>query len=530
MDSNQSYQAKKYPHYYSPQAISATLENIDSHLLCTQLPEASFTKFGIAQPLAFLNKNLNTIQFAVRAKSPLKFRVEAHGFVTKFNKAFIEFDSAGNLTLMGEEIHRAKFTTDENGYLLIEMSFIPCQSRLEHLFVFAESNEDVSLGEENLQFDFELLRLTHEPESLNLNLEPVIQKKLKDVVFAINDFWIFRNYLHINFDLFKKGKKLSKLFLFSKVEFECIQWWTSDSIEPSPKAEITPTNAIELKPQLPDFPLASPIKMETEGISASQCGHSIVGIFKNLTDLRYSSIENDFEFTSSLKLHAVFSDGDTVDLPLHSTDLFFNPLQTEFNWIKDYCLSLSPKKQPIFLEVGARGPRSQDVRNIVSKYSKYLGTDIGKDNNVDIICDAHKLSSEIDINSIDIVYTDTVMEHLISPAKFIQEANKILCVGGLFIATVPTTWPLHAEPWDYWRFSSHAWASLLNSLSGFEILNVREHGRASILPSLTIEMASPRMQYDPAPLFTSVIAKKISDCNDSNVFWSENLASGRYDP
>ena len=55
----------------------------------------------------------------------------------------------------------------------------------------------------------------------------------------------------------------------------------------------------------------------------------------------------------------------------------------------------------IFLEVGARGPRSQDVRNIVSKYSKYLGTDIGKDNNVDIICDAHKLSSEIDINSIE---------------------------------------------------------------------------------------------------------------------------------
>jgi hypothetical protein len=86
MDSYQNHQAEIFPHYYSPQGISARIENIDSRLLCTQLHESSTAKFGIAQPFAFRNKNLNTIRFAVRANSPLKFRLEAHGFVTKFNK------------------------------------------------------------------------------------------------------------------------------------------------------------------------------------------------------------------------------------------------------------------------------------------------------------------------------------------------------------------------------------------------------------------------------------------------------------
>ena len=128
--------------------------------------------------------------------------------------------------------------------------------------------------------------------------------------------------------------------------------------------------------------------------------------------------------------------------------------------------------------------------------------------NVDLVGDAHQLSKLLDLESIDIVYSDDVIEHLIDPFAFVVQANKVLKLNGLFIAKVPTTWPLHAEPCDFWRISSHAWKGLMNSRTGYEILASREIGASAVVPSILSANISAITQYAPAPLFTIVVAKK----------------------
>ena len=105
--------------------------------------------------------------------------------------------------------------------------------------------------------------------------------------------------------------------------------------------------------------------------------------------------------------------------------------------------------------------------------------DISAHENVDVVGDAHDLGAAVADGSVAAVYSSEVMEHLVSPLHFVLEANRLLNEGGLFIARAPTTWPLHAEPWDFWRFSHHGWQGLLNAGTGFEILDICEFGEAS---------------------------------------------------
>lgn len=52
------------------------------------------------------------------------------------------------------------------------------------------------------------------------------------------------------------------------------------------------------------------------------------------------------------------------------------------------------------------------------------------------------------------------------PWQVILEINKVMKEGGLLlIATVPT-WPRHALPWDFWRYSKGAFKDLLNPSTG----------------------------------------------------------------
>ncbi len=51
------------------------------------------------------------------------------------------------------------------------------------------------------------------------------------------------------------------------------------------------------------------------------------------------------------------------------------------------------------------------------------------------------------------------------------EMNKVMNVGGVAFIQSHPSWPLHEEPWDFWRFSKDAWAGLFNAHTGFRMLN-----------------------------------------------------------
>ena len=125
------------------------------------------------------------------------------------------------------------------------------------------------------------------------------------------------------------------------------------------------------------------------------------------------------------------------------------------------------------LEVGARARSGVVRRNWVPVGWCYSGFDIEAGPNVDVVGDAHALSRSYESARFDAVMAFSVLEHLLMPWKFIIELNRVLKPGALGLFTTHQCWPLHDEPWDFWRFSDTAWAGLLNPATGFEIIAAR---------------------------------------------------------
>jgi SAM-dependent methyltransferase len=178
-------------------------------------------------------------------------------------------------------------------------------------------------------------------------------------------------------------------------------------------------------------------------------------------------------------------------------------------------------------ELGARARSGVTYRHLVPDHLDYLGIDIEPGPNVDLVGDIHLLSVFIERNSLDGVLSIATFEHLAMPWKAAVEINRVLKPGGLCYIASHQSFPLHEEPWDFWRFSDSAWQALFNEATGFEILDVAMGESAAItgraLTGITWQMDEAR-----AYLGTSVVARKISE---ASVDWPVNpsiVVKGRY--
>ncbi len=438
------------------------------------------------------------------------------------HKGYLEFLANGDVINVGEEILSAHVEYDENGFLHVVAEFVPSQSRLDWLYLFAWPAGDVpgtfSGGE--LTFSRE------SPASQKVDTIFTEHPEQDGLLFTVNALQRFRNYLHVEFEIHKPNVQLSNLWLISPEVMETVQWWTSDVVSPTQHQGSVP-DGLKLTEQIPDFALPSPTLLETLGTNHGWRGHCITAVYKNYRDVRYLDTPQSDAQLLQLKVVAQFTDGCTVILPFIDGIPAQPSFLAEVEFMDRHRVP-SLDRQPLFVEVGAHGPASSYVRSMVEGKYQYLGVDLSPGANVDVVGDAHLLSNIVTAGTADVVFSHSVLEHLLAPLKFVIEANKVLRVGGLFIAHAPTCWPLHAEPWDYWRFSSHAWRGLLNQKTGFEILEIKEEGDASIVPTISTHSGYSKMQFAPTPLFTSVIARKISETNCDYTAWSPDLAVGKY--
>jgi Methyltransferase domain len=134
---------------------------------------------------------------------------------------------------------------------------------------------------------------------------------------------------------------------------------------------------------------------------------------------------------------------------------------------------LRKQKPGTILEVGSRARSGITRRDSVPDSWRYVGMDVLEGPNVDVIGDAHELSALFPANTFDAVMALSVLEHLFMPWKFVIELNRVLKIGGIGIFTTHQCWPIHDQPWDFWRYSDKAWDSLLNRATGFSIIEAR---------------------------------------------------------
>jgi hypothetical protein len=111
----------------------------------------------------------------------------------------------------------------------------------------------------------------------------------------------------------------------------------------------------------------------------------------------------------------------------------------------------------------------------------YTGVDIAPGLNVDIVADVHALSGSVD-RLYDFAFSISVFEHLIVPWVAVYELAKTLEIGGVAYIQSHPSWPLHDQPWDFFRFPREGWHGLFNPLTGFEIIDTAYGIKAGVVP------------------------------------------------
>ncbi len=120
-----------------------------------------------------------------------------------------------------------------------------------------------------------------------------------------------------------------------------------------------------------------------------------------------------------------------------------------------------PFASPI-IEVGARPAAGQEdqlnLRDLFPGF-EYIGCDIQEGARVDRIEDVHHLTFED--NSIGGFIALDTLEHVADPRRAMEEVWRVLRPGGVAIITSVMFFPIHAHPWDFWRFTPEGFNQLL---------------------------------------------------------------------
>jgi SAM-dependent methyltransferase len=109
------------------------------------------------------------------------------------------------------------------------------------------------------------------------------------------------------------------------------------------------------------------------------------------------------------------------------------------------------------------------------RVKNYTGCDIVQSSNnvVDTLCPADQLNFENE--AFDTAFCTQVMEHVSDHLAVAKEAYRVLKKGGYGIFTVPFSWELHEEPYDFFRFTKYGLNDLFQK-AGFQIVRIKSNG------------------------------------------------------
>jgi SAM-dependent methyltransferase len=120
-----------------------------------------------------------------------------------------------------------------------------------------------------------------------------------------------------------------------------------------------------------------------------------------------------------------------------------------------------PIAEPL-VELGARAAEGQesiaDLRGIFGA-EEHIGCDIQEGLGVDRIEDIHALTFADE--SVGTIICLETLEHVADPIRAVQEMHRVLRPGGVLAISSLMFFPIHAHPWDFWRFTPEGFELLL---------------------------------------------------------------------
>lgn len=141
--------------------------------------------------------------------------------------------------------------------------------------------------------------------------------------------------------------------------------------------------------------------------------------------------------------------------------------------MEDFLVHCSRMEKPRVLELGTKRfytDRKTKHDEWIPHAGEYLGTDFQDGLDVDIVADVHRLSSVVGIEQFDVIVSCSTFEHFKYPHIAAHEIMKALKIGGILFIQTHQTYPIHAVPADYYRFSREALASLFPEQMNFNVI------------------------------------------------------------
>lgn len=146
------------------------------------------------------------------------------------------------------------------------------------------------------------------------------------------------------------------------------------------------------------------------------------------------------------------------------------------------------------LEVGARNVTGANLRQHFSN-ADYVGFDVRSGENVDVVGDAHRLSTYFaGQDKFDLILSTAVFEHLRMPWVAAVEIQKLLKVGGYVFVETHFSFSSHERPWHFFQFSDMGLRALFNEALGFELI---DSGMSNPMAGYFAHTADTYLRYLP---------------------------------
>ena len=196
-------------------------------------------------------------------------------------------------------------------------------------------------------------------------------------------------------------------------------------------------------------------------------------------------------------------------IPSANIDIFSAASDKEFTqMVNAFREAVAQEPDPSLLEIGSRARSGNAYRQWFPEKLDYVGMDVHAGPNVDVVGDAHHLSRCVN-RSFDFMFSMAVFEHILMPWKVALEMNKTLSDGGKALIISHGSWPLHEEPWDFFRFSKESWRGIFNVHTGFRVVDAQYQYPASIVPFYSNDSNFETMSKGRTFLLSGCFVEKI---------------------
>ena len=161
----------------------------------------------------------------------------------------------------------------------------------------------------------------------------------------------------------------------------------------------------------------------------------------------------------------------------------------------NYLSEIGDKPGFRILEVGSREVTGRSSARERFSNGEYVGFDYYAGNNVNVVGDAHKLSSYFsEGDKFDIIYSSACFEHFAMPWIVAVEMAKLLKIGGLVFVETHFAFSTHERPWHFFHFSDAALKVLFSKALGFECI---EAGMSNPIVGRFSSLAAPYLRHQP---------------------------------